>query len=47
MLCGTLKETLYDWPSNSAEDGEGGEATPMKMRETLVYGTDDVTYINS
>ena len=48
VLRGCLRETLFDWPEGGADAAaEATEVAPMKKMETLLYGTDDVTYINS
>lgn len=47
VLRGSLRETLFDWPEGTPDSSKNSDVAPMIKRETLVYGTDDVTYINS
>ena len=54
MLHGDIRETLYECPSHKQksdkenapllEEEVGG--APMQIRKTMVYGVNDVTYIN-
>ena len=41
MLSGTLKETLFAWPDESA-----GEMQPMQQTGSALFCTDEVTYIS-
>ena len=41
VLSGTLKETLFAWPDESA-----GEMQPMQQTGSTLFCTDEVTYIN-
>ncbi len=47
ILGGCLKETLYEWPEGKGEGSTADEVGPLKMREEMIYCTDDITYINS
>lgn len=40
VLSGKLKETQYEWPKN------GEESTSLQTKDSIVYSTDNVAYIN-
>lgn len=50
VLQGAIRETRYEWPDNTGEmvpPQEGEEGKPMQVKDSMVYGLDELTYINN